>query len=78
MMDKKPNLIDRAHAQAKDISASLARHNQGIDLELLAEILNELRVLNGRLPNEDMPRTWLRLFNRFKRWIAYRPNGELK
>ena len=77
-MPAKPDLTARAHARAREIAASYARHNGGIDLELLVEILNELRIMNGRLPNEDVPRTWLRLLNRFERWIAYQPNGELK
>lgn len=61
--DKKPELIGRAHARAAEISAAIARNNQGIDLELLAEILSELRRLNER---EEAPGLWRRIFNRIK------------
>ena len=72
-------LIERAQERAKDISASRARGTAGIELELLAEILIESRITNGRLPPEkDVPRTWLRLFKRFKRWMTYQPKGEIK
>ena len=45
------DLIERASVRAGEISTgttSVARDNQGIDLELLIEILLELRKLNAR------------------------------
>ena len=66
------DLIDRAQVRAKEISSSVGKSNMGIDLELLAEILNELRVISGRKPRPvEVPRAWLRWFERFERWISY-------
>ena len=45
------DLVERARVRAGEISTgttSVARDNQGIDLELLVEILLELRKLNAR------------------------------
>jgi len=75
------DLIERAQTRAHELRAGIARSNSGVDLELLAEILNEMRISNGRLPNEDVPRSWLRWYGRFKRWISYAPvasNDEAK
>ena len=60
----KPNLVERAHDRAAEISAAIARNNQGIDLELLAEILSELRRMNER---EEAPGFLRRSFSRLKR-----------
>ncbi len=68
--DKKPDLVERAHHRAKEISSAIARNNQGIDLELLAEILSELRRLNER---EEATGLWRGIFNRIKgaTWARY-------
>jgi len=77
--DKKPDLVERAHHRAKEISSAVARNNQGIDLELLAEILSELRRLNER---EEAPGYFRRFFHwagkpirRFRRWRIKENNG---
>ena len=70
------DLIERASVRAGEISTgttSVARDNQGIDLELLVELLNEVRVISGRKPRPvDEPRGWLKLLLRFRHWMKYK------
>ena len=67
------DLIERARARASEISASVGKSRNGLDLELLVEILIESRVISGRKPRPvDEPRGWLRLLRRFRHWMKYK------
>ena len=60
----KSDLVDRAQVRVTDLSSGVALHNRGIDVELLREILIELRRLNER---EESPGLWRRMVNRLRR-----------